>query len=134
RMLEAARQEYWNADPATVSELKARYQDLAARFDVHSDNPKFLEYVATGTPAAPVELPPARQDAAAAPSAAPPSQVPDASTPPEQVEQVTGMQLEKVEPGQAPDDYSLHLVLALLLLVFASGALRQAWPARARYS
>ncbi|HWK69360.1 MAG TPA: cobaltochelatase subunit CobN [Burkholderiaceae bacterium] len=134
RMLEAARQEYWNADPATVSELKARYQDLAARFDVHSDNPKFLEYVATGTPAAPVELPPARQDAAAEPSAAPPSQVSDASTPPEQVEQVTGMQLEKVEPGQAPDDYSLHLVLALLLLVFASGALRQAWPARARYS
>ncbi|MGB3290692.1 MAG: hypothetical protein WBA83_15575, partial [Burkholderiaceae bacterium] len=71
---------------------------------------------------------------AAEPSAAPPSPVPDAPASPEQVEQVTGMQLEKVEPGQAPDDYSLYLMLAMLLLVFASGALRQAWPARAKYS
>ncbi len=133
RMLEAARQEYWNADPATVSELKARYQDLARRFDVHSDNPKFLEYAASGTPADLAEPPPAQQEAAADPSAMPPTQAPAEQQPTAQTEQVTGMRLDKVEPGQAPDDYSLYLVLGMLLLAFAGGAMRQAWPARATY-
>src|SRR5690606_21141305 len=51
RMLEASRQGYWNAKPETVETLKRRYRDLAQRFDVHTDNAAFLEYVATGAPA-----------------------------------------------------------------------------------
>ncbi len=45
RMLEAARQGYWQADAATVQELKARWQDLSQRFDVRTDNAAFAAMV-----------------------------------------------------------------------------------------
>ena len=45
RMLEAARQGYWQADAATVQELKARWQDLSQRFDVRTDNAAFAALV-----------------------------------------------------------------------------------------
>ncbi|SHH70427.1 cobaltochelatase subunit CobN [Pollutimonas bauzanensis] len=128
RMLEAARQEYWHADPATVDELKARYQDLAARFDVHSDNARFLEYVATGVPAAPAAAPPpAHEQASSEPAGAPPA-APERPQADQPTEQVSGMRLEKASDGAAADDHALFAALALLLLAFGSGALRQAWP------
>lgn len=128
RMLEAARQEYWHANPATVDELKARYQDLAARFDVHSDNARFLEYVATGVPAAPAAAPPpAHEQASSEPAGAPPA-APERPQADQPTEQVSGMRLEKASDGAAADDHALFAALALLLLAFGSGALRQAWP------
>ena len=45
RMLEAARQGYWQADDATVQELKERWQDLSQRFDVRTDNAAFAALV-----------------------------------------------------------------------------------------
>ena len=45
RMLEAARQGYWQADDATVQELKERWQDLSQRFDVRTDNAAFAAMV-----------------------------------------------------------------------------------------
>lgn len=45
RMLEAARQGYWQADDATVQEFKARWQDLSQRFDVRTDNAAFAALV-----------------------------------------------------------------------------------------
>ena len=45
RMLEMARQGYWQADAATVDELKERYNDLAKRFDVRTSNTTFQEFV-----------------------------------------------------------------------------------------
>lgn len=36
RMLEAVRKDYWKADAATVSELAARYRDLATRRDMRT--------------------------------------------------------------------------------------------------
>lgn len=46
RMLEAVRKDYWQADARTVADLKQRWQELAQRFDVVSDNRKFQEFVA----------------------------------------------------------------------------------------
>src|SRR5690606_21669608 len=111
--------------PDTVIELKARYQDLATRFDVHSDNPKFLEYVADGAPVTPADLPQARHDAVADPSTTPPEQAPAEPQADAPTEQVTGMRLDKVEPAQPPDNEMLYWMLGLLLFVFAAGAVRQ---------
>lgn len=59
-MLEAARQDYWQADAATLDELKQRYADLMRRFDLQTTNAALAEFVgyglqaaATPTPAAP---------------------------------------------------------------------------------
>src|SRR5574344_573605 len=45
RMLEAARQGYWQADDATVQELKTRWRELARRYDVRTDNAAFAASV-----------------------------------------------------------------------------------------
>jgi cobaltochelatase CobN len=117
RMLEAARQGYWQADRKVVDELKARYRDLAQRFDVHSDNRAFEGFVAPGfgletTAATPPD---------AAPAAAEP--VPTPPPPP----QVSGQRLERVEP-EAPRPLPwLDVVLAALIAAaFTAGTLRQA--------
>ena len=67
RMLEAARQGYWQTDAQTLNELKERWQDLAQRFEVRSENARFMAYVQNGTGTAPKAAP---QTPADAPSAA----------------------------------------------------------------
>ncbi|MDP2768617.1 MAG: cobaltochelatase subunit CobN, partial [Giesbergeria sp.] len=99
RMLEAARQGYWKADPTMVAELKERWRDLAERFDVRTDNARFQAYVgqapAAHNPAAPAApgygldaplvqaAPPAAAQAAAPP---PPAELPQPTTPPQSAE------------------------------------------------
>uniref|UniRef100_UPI0033429493 cobaltochelatase subunit CobN n=1 Tax=Castellaniella defragrans TaxID=75697 RepID=UPI0033429493 len=121
RMLEAARQDYWQADPATVELLKERYRDLASRHDVRSDNARFLEYVAAGEVAD-------TQFAAVAPETPPAPQ--EAELPQQAVEQVEGLRLEKEQPANAPPDPARWLIPALLLAIFGAGALRQTRGAR----
>jgi cobaltochelatase CobN len=115
RMLEAARQEYWDADPKVVAELKQRYLDLARRHDVRSDNVAFEKYVGYGISA----VPPAPTLQPSPEAAAPPEPVPPA--PP----LIEGMRLEKVElPPAAP---SLALAVLLVLgFVLGAGGWRQA--------
>jgi cobalamin biosynthesis Mg chelatase CobN len=48
RMIEAARQGYWQADPKVLVELQERYRDLARRHDVVTDNPVFKAFVDAG--------------------------------------------------------------------------------------
>ncbi len=126
RMIEAARQGYWQAEPGTLELLKERYRDLAARFDVRSDNARFLEYVADGQAAdtafaAPPEAP--------TQPAAPPAAQEAPQTPTERVE---GMKLERTPDAADPAaaDRTLDLarlaLAALLLAVLGAGALRQA--------
>ncbi|MCW5638355.1 MAG: cobaltochelatase subunit CobN, partial [Rubrivivax sp.] len=50
RMLEAARLKQWEADPASVAELKARYNELARRYQVHSENAAFEAFVTAPAP------------------------------------------------------------------------------------
>ena len=123
RMLEAARQEYWDADPKVVAELKARYRDLARRYDVRSDNAAFEKFVsldiAGGYGLAKAVLPaPALQPPAASAPAEP------APLPPPLIK---GMRLDKIEKVK-PLSASVSLVsgvILTLLLVMGTGAWRQ---------
>ncbi|QDX79872.1 cobaltochelatase subunit CobN [Denitratisoma sp. DHT3] len=120
RMLEAARQGYWQTDAATLDELKRRYKDLAQRFDVKSDNDKFSHYVGYGLaqPTSPLSSSAQTKQTAAAKPLPPPAPPP-----------VRGMQLEKVAPpASQPHDPTTDVGLALLLLALTGGAWRQARP------
>lgn len=123
RMLEAARQQYWEADPATIDELKARYRDLAERYDVRTDNQRFLAYLAEGEPVEASQMPTAQP----APAPSDPAEQPAEAPPAEALEQVTGMRLDKVGAQQVADDNMARIMLALLLLTIAVGGARQAW-------
>ncbi len=111
RMLEAARQGYWQADPKTVAELKQRYRELATRHDVKSDNARFNAYVGYGlaVTATTSASAAARQPAAPSTPAAP--DAPPAPPPP-----IQGIRLEKVEATipPAPLGTAVWLVLGLI--------------------
>lgn len=134
RMLEAARKGYWQADDATVQELKERWRELAARHDVRTDNAQFQAFVAPGFgmqgATAPLAAPAARPapagkpaqaaKAAAAPPPAAPQQ-PMPAPPP-----VRGLQLEKTGTPQPAPAPSVPGALLLTLGALLAGALRQA--------
>ena len=136
RMLEAARQDYWQADATTVQQLKSRWRELSRRFDVRSDNARFAAFVnenvasTSATPSSGYGLQtPARQGAPAAappPSAAAPPEFaakpPPAPVPPN----VSGMLLTQVPPPAPPATRSAAALLALLLAATCLlGALHQ---------
>ena len=117
RMLEAARQEYWQADPAVIAELKERYRDLARRHDVRSDNAAFEKFAAPsgyGISA----VPPALTFAPPAPTPAPQPPAPP---------QIEGMRLDRIELPPAAPSLALAVLLALAL-VAGTGAWRQGRP------
>jgi len=119
RMLEAARQGYWQTDAATIDELKQRYRDLAKRYDVRSDNTKFSRYVGYGL-AAPSASAAAAKAKSSAPTDAAPQ--PPAPTPPP----IRGLQLEKVASSEPPArDPATAAALTLLMLTVLGGAWRQ---------
>jgi cobaltochelatase CobN len=132
RMLEMARQGYWQADGATVDELKDRYRDLAKRFDVRSNNQTFQAFVGLsgyglGQPVdgavTQAAVPAAHQAAAAQPVPAPAPDAPKEPTAPPLIE---GMKLEKVaEPVVQALSVMLVLAIGLLLVTPAVGAWRQ---------
>ncbi len=114
RMLEAARKGYWQASEATVKELKARYQDLARRFDVATDNQAFLEYLASGELA---EFTPGGAAIASAAQATP-SDAP--------LQDVEGIKLEKqAANADAPHEPRLPWIPAAITLVIIAGIARQ---------
>jgi cobaltochelatase CobN len=118
RMLEAARQGYWQADARTVAELKRRWREIARRHDVQSSNAAFRDFVGFGLVA------PAAPAAPAAPSP-PAAQAEVAPAPPPQVR---GMELRpQTQAAPMPSaDWLLHaLVLVGLALAMAAGAARQ---------
>jgi cobaltochelatase CobN len=120
RMIEAARQGYWQADAKTLAELKERYRDLAQRHDVVTDNQAFKDFVKAGVDANSgfglAALLGATKPQQAADLAAPPA-VP---TPP-----VQGMVLERVEEkAPVPALPFAALGIALLLLATLGGAVR----------
>ncbi len=126
RMLEAARQGYWETDERTIEELKERYRDLAARFDVRSDNARFAEFVGFGLD---LSSAPATAQPPADAAEPPPEAAPDTPT-----QAVRGQRLEKVEqPSEPAEPDLLTLWLALsLAVVTAAGAWNQARAARPR--
>ena len=123
RMLEAARQRQWQADAASVAELKARYRALARRFAVRSDNAAFEAFVGSvGSPGfglqAAVPAAPAEPTAAAA--VAPPPPAPAPAPPP-----IQGLRLDRVPPATDPVSVTGALAaLCLLALALAGGVWR----------
>ena len=144
RMLEAERQGYWKTDAATIVELKSRWRDLSARFDVQADNAAFGKAVADIAPAKatarlagyglPMRMARAATSASSPPASlrkptargnAKPPESADASSP---LEAVTGIRLERrlsAPHPTSPVAQPLGLLLALLALMTA-GAGRQA--------
>ena len=116
RMIEMARQDYWQPDRATLEELKARYRDLARRHDVRTDNMTFQEYV--GLPGYGLGKPITSQPAAAAAQSraepAPPA-------PP----LISGMQLEQVVAQPVVQALGLLFMLACLGAAVFFGGWRQ---------
>lgn len=127
RMLEAARLKQWDADPRSVAELKARYNELAQRFNVRSDNAVFQAFVAPGFGLA------ARPPATAAPAAAAPSVQPAHPAPPTEVEApppppVQGFKLERLPDAAAPALAVVDALAALLVLALAvAGGAWRGW-------
>ncbi len=128
RMIEAARQGQWAADPARLAELKQRYRELAQRHQVKSDNRVFESFVGLGfglqtaPPQAPLDAPADAQATANAPA---PEPVP-APPPPPPPPPVEGVLLERQAPPQPP--MAPPLALPALMLLLAGGA--GAWRAR----
>ncbi len=128
-MLEAARQGYWQADPASVEQLKQRYRELAQRFDVRTDNAAFQSYVGFGLQNAAAPQPAAAQaDAAEVEPAETQPEAPQQNTPENLPEPapITGMRLERIEEAapQAPTPALLYFAVALLALSLFGGAQR----------
>ena len=132
RMLEAARQGYWQADAATVAELKDRWRDLAQRFDVRTDNAAFERFVGAGQGAAGFGLALGRLPAEAAAAAAaqsvaepPPPAEAAPATPPPPPPPISGMRLEQVaEPVSnkaAPAWQVLWVALVLGAVMLVGG-------------
>lgn len=118
RMLEAVRKEYWKADRATVRELATRYRDLVERFDVRTDNHRFLGFVnaAAGTAGYGLGRP--------NPSGATPSRR-VARAVSEPLQAVTGLKLERVNPAASAPPSPLTFIVVLLCAATVLGAWQQ---------
>jgi cobaltochelatase CobN len=128
-MLEAARQGYWQADAASVNQLKQRYRELAQRHEVRTDNAAFQAYVGFGLRATTAPQPAAtsaQADATESEQAETQPEVPQENTPENLPAPITGMRLERVEEAapQTPTPTLLYLGVALLLLSLFGGAQR----------
>lgn len=117
RMLEAARQGYWQAELQTVAELKARYRELAQRYDVKTANAAFNAYVGYGL-AASASAATGRSPQAAT-NTPPASPEPLPAPPP-----LRGIKLERVAEAAKPTLPKTFWPFVPLLLCLGGGALR----------
>ncbi|MBF6059019.1 cobaltochelatase subunit CobN [Thiomicrorhabdus heinhorstiae] len=136
RMLEAIRKDYWKSSEQTKKELVQTYQELAEKYDVHTDNQTFKAYVAElaagyGLSAAPA---PDMATSAAQPAPAesmekPESENTEQTEQTEQLETVQGQVMQEQQPEeQQPIDQPKWWLLLVALL--AAGALRQIYLRR----
>lgn len=123
RMLEAARKEYWSTDEKTLQDLAERYQQLAQKYDVQTDNQRFKDYLQQAAAGfglmSPAEFKQMQEQN--------PAQPENSAAQPEQ--SVQGQKLEKQQQPDAtepqPYDWITFAGLALVVLAFAAGGLRQ---------
>lgn len=126
RMLEAAPLKQWDADPRSGAELKARYNELAKRYNVRSDNAVLQSFLSQGFgPAAP-------KPTAATPVADAPATVPAAPSPPPQAAPrpppVQGLKLARAPDAAAPAMAVVEARSTLLALALAlAGGVRREW-------
>ncbi|QOL27191.1 cobaltochelatase subunit CobN [Thalassotalea sp. LPB0316] len=128
RMLEAVRKGYWQADEQTVQKMVETYTEIAAQFDVASQNEKFNQYMdatAAGFGMTPLSQALANAMANAAVN-------PQATEAQQSSQQVTGQKLEEqVQSQEIEQDYTaLYLLLAIFLLGFGYDWLTKPKPAQ----
>ncbi|WP_130538318.1 cobaltochelatase subunit CobN [Thiomicrorhabdus indica] len=129
RMLEAIRKDYWEASEQTKKELTQVYQELAEKYDVHTDNETYKAYVAElsagyGLSAAPA---PDAATSAAQPAAMEAPEQPEnseATKPAQALETVQGQKMQQQQPNEQ-DPIEQPKWWLLLLTLFALGAVRQ---------
>lgn len=133
RMLEAIRKDYWKASEQTKKELVQVYQELAEKYDVHTDNQTFKAYVAElaagyGLSEAPA---PDAASSAAEPAAVETPEQPENAEPTEPTEalEIVQGQVMQEQPEQEPQEPQPRWWLALFALLL-SGAIHQAWLRR----
>ena len=120
RMIEAVRKGYWQADEETLKKMVETYTEIAAEFDVATDNEKFNEYM--DTTAAGFGLAPLSQ--ALAQALAQPAN-PQAA---QATQQVSGQKLEEqAKTEQVETDYT---ALWWLFAIFLAGGLHQFFERR----
>ena len=119
RMIEAVRKGYWQADQATLKKMVETYTEIAAEFDVATDNEKFNEYM--DSTAAGFGLTPLTQALANALA----NSVPQPVNPQTQQnsQQVTGQKLE--EQAQTEPVETDYAALWWLLTIFLAGGAHQ---------
>ena len=109
RMLEAVRKGYWQADEETLKKMVETYTEIAAEFDVASQNEKFNEYM--DATAAGFGMTPLSQALANAMANAQAASMP-------QTQQVQGQKLEEQVQSQEVDyDYTAVYVLIVIFLL-----------------
>ena len=140
KMMEAARKGYWKADPALLKKLAQRWQDLADRHDIRSDNKSFQNFMKQQTA---TDAPAAVGYGLAAPAAPRAPQAPAKSTPAEpkperpepeakpqppapRMQTVSGLRLEerKSQPVVVPPLASWFIASFVLVASVLGGALR----------
>ncbi|GLX81722.1 cobaltochelatase subunit CobN [Thalassotalea eurytherma] len=109
RMLEAVRKGYWQADEETLKKMVETYTEVAAEFDVASQNEKFNEYM--DATAAGFGMTPLSQALANAMANAQAASMP-------QIQQVQGQKLEEqVQSQEVDNDYTaVYVLIAIFLL------------------
>ncbi|MDX1352420.1 MAG: cobaltochelatase subunit CobN, partial [Thiomicrorhabdus sp.] len=129
RMLEAIRKDYWKASEQTKKELVQVYEELAQKYDVHTDNQTFKAYVAElsagyGLNAAPA---PDAATSVAEPSTveAPTNEKTKATEPTETLETVQGQVMQEQQPPEPQEPQPRWWLFLFALLLF--GAIHQAW-------
>jgi len=135
RMLEAIRKDYWEASEETKKELVQVYEELAQKYDVHTDNKTFKAYVAElsagyGLSAAPAPEMASSVSEPAAMSAPeqPETQDSEANEPTENLEQVQGQMMQEQQPPEPSEPQPKWWLLLWGLL--ALGAVHQVWLRR----
>ncbi|GHE94589.1 cobaltochelatase subunit CobN [Thalassotalea profundi] len=119
RMLEAVRKGYWKTDEATIKKMVETYTEIAAEFDVVTDNEKFNQYMdSTAAGFGLMPLSQALAQALAQPVASP-------ANPAQQTQQVQGQKLEEqAKTEQVDTDYTLlYILFGIFSLGFMSNFL-----------
>lgn len=127
RMLEAARKGYWQTDAKGLKALAQRYKELAARFDVKTDNRKFTKYAAklagSGMAGYGLTAPAGNRAAQSAPPAKAQAEAAAPVPPPPNI--VTGQQMVKQTAAPSPNWLANLPGLSLVLLALGLGAWRR---------
>lgn len=120
RMLEAVRKEYWKADEKVVKKLVATYEALRQQYDIQTINKKFTDYVAQKASGYGLKM-----LAKASPNKA--MAKPQEKSAADQVQQVKGQKLEKVEEKPQDENHLIKWLLGFILLIILAGAVWQVW-------